>query len=111
MNLTGNRNRAPKKTGISFPLLECWNPVTHDATFVAQVDGRRVMCRISLDLLKKVFNSPKGEPLPMVVKNRSTLEAVAREMIKKEAFENDGSIHIRESDFQPAIRESDIQPA
>ncbi len=99
MNLTGNRNRALKKTGISFPLLECWNPLTHTATFVAQVDGRRVMCRISLDLLRKVFDAPKGPPLPTVAKNRPTLEAAARKLIEDEAFENDGSIQIRESDI------------
>ncbi len=102
MNLTGNRNRAAKKTGISFPLLECWNPLTHDATFVAQVDGRRVMCRISLDLLRKAFDAPKGPPLPTVSKNRDTLEAAARRLIEEEAFEDDGSIQIREADIQPA---------
>jgi hypothetical protein len=99
MNLTKNRNRVAKDAGISFPLLECWNPMTRDATIIAQVDGRRVMCRINEKLLKKRFDAPEDRPMSTVVGNRPTLEAAARKLIEAECFEDDGSITIRERDL------------
>jgi hypothetical protein len=99
MNLTKNRNRAAKQTGISFPMLECWNPITRDATIIAQVDGRRVMCRINEKLLKKKFDADGDAPMPTVVENRPALEAAARKLIEAKSFDDDGSITITESDL------------
>lgn len=84
---------------ITFPLLECWNPVTKVATLAAQVGGRRVMCRISFKLLRKKFKAAEDEPLVSVAENRSVLELAARKLIEKKSFEEDGSILIRDADL------------
>lgn len=99
MNLT--RYRAPV-TGdfeISFPMLECWNPMTNVATIAAQVNGKRVLCRISMELLQKNFRASPEEPMRSVAENRSALEAAAKILIENEAYEEDGNIIIRQRDF------------
>ena len=98
MNLTENRNRAPKEKGIEFPLLECWNPMTHTALIIAQVDGRRVMCNIPLDLLHNRFGDEES-PIKLVTGNRPALEAAAYRVIESGRFESDGPILLGTKDF------------
>jgi hypothetical protein len=93
------RSSASNESGISFPLLECWNPMTKAATIAAQVNGKRVMCRISLEVLKKRFRASEEEPMRAIVDNRASIEAAARRLIEKGAFEADGSIAIRQKDL------------
>ena len=69
------------------------------ATIAAQIDKRRILCRISMDVLKAKFRASPEEPMSAVAKNRSTLQAKARILIEKQAFEEDGSIVIRSKDF------------
>ena len=99
MYLTRYKTSSSDEPSISFPLLECWNPMTKVATIAAQVDQRRVLCRISMGLLQKKFHASTDEPMRAVAENRSVIQAKARMLIEKEAFEEDGSIMIRSKDF------------
>ena len=80
-------------------MLECWNPMTRVATIAAQVDKQRVLCRISLELLKEKFHASTEEPMRAVAENRKTIQATARKLIEDRAFEADGSILIRRKDI------------
>ncbi len=80
-------------------MLECWNPMTKVATIAAQVDQKRVLCRISMEVLQKKFRASSDEPMRAVAENRSLLQEKARVLIEKEAFEEDGSIVIRYRDI------------
>jgi hypothetical protein len=84
---------------ISFPLLESWNPITHVATIAAQVGGKRVLCRISIEVLKKRFRASASEPMKSVSKNRMVIRDAARKLIEDKAYEEDGSILIRQQDI------------
>ena len=97
--------KAPTKSGstISFPILECWNPMTRVATIAAEVNGRRVMCRISTEVLQESFYASPDKPMSSVVKNRSVIEAAAKNLIEKKTYEEDGSIIIRQSDINSMI--------
>lgn len=99
MIITSPRGKANTQTGILFPILQSWNPMTSHATIVAQVDGRRVLCRIAGADLKKKFKSPASEPMEMVTEHRVDLENAARKLIEEDAFESDGSIIIHYKDL------------
>ncbi len=99
MQMTPYRISASDEPVISFPLLECWNPMTQVATVAAQVRGQRVLCRISLSVLQKRFRASEAEPMQTIVENRSVIEAAARKLIEHEAYEEDGSILIRDRDI------------
>lgn len=99
MNLSRKRSSSADDNEITFPLLECWNPMTRVATIAAQVGGERVLCRISFDVLKKKFRSPESEPMSILAENRSEIRTAAKTLIEKKAFEADGSIVIRQKDL------------
>ncbi|MGI9301358.1 MAG: DUF1488 family protein [Gammaproteobacteria bacterium] len=99
MNLTPYRTPTPNETDISFPALECWNPMTEVATIAAQVSKRRVLCRISLEVLQEKFAVSTGGPMRVVVENRPTIESAARKLIENGVYEEDGSIIIRRTDI------------
>lgn len=99
MNITSSRSMASVKKGISFPILQSWNPMTHVATIAAQVDGRRVLCRISSSDLLKKFKASEDTPMEAITENRDIVEEAARKLIEKGAFEEDGSILIRYQDL------------
>lgn len=74
--------------------------MTEVATIAADVDGKRVLCRISSkDLQKKYLASP-DEPMKIVTKHRTELESAARILIEKKEFKDDGSILISYKDLQ-----------
>ncbi len=99
MYLTRHKTSSTGETEITFPMLECWNPMTKVATIAAQVDQKRVLCRISMEVLQKKFRASSDEPMRAVAENRSLLQEKARVLIEKEAFEEDGSIVIRYRDI------------
>ena len=99
MDLTSYKTSSTDEPDISFPKLECWNPMTKMATIAAQVHESRVLCRISMEVLQKKFHASTDEPMRAVAENRSVLQAKARMLIKNEAFEEDGSIIIRMKDI------------
>lgn len=99
MYLTRHKTSSSGESEITFPMLECWNPMTKVATIAAQVDQKRVLCRISMEVLQKKFRASADEPMRAVAENRSVLQARARKLIESEAFEEDGSIVIRSKDI------------
>ena len=99
MDLTSYKTSSSNELGISFPVLESWNPMTKMATIAAQVEKRRILCRISMEVLQKKFHASTDEPMRAVAENRSVLQAKARMLIENEAFEEDGSIIIRMKDI------------
>jgi len=99
MYLTRHKASTSDETEISFPMLECWNPMTKVASIAAQVDQRRVLCKISMEVLQKKFQASADEPMRAVAENRSLLQAKARILIEAEAFEEDGSILLRSKDI------------
>jgi len=109
MNLTGYRTAATEDGVVTFPLLESWNPMTKVATVAAQVNGRRVLCRISMDVLKKKFRASTDEPMKAVATNRPIIQAAARELIETKAFEDDGSIVIRQQDIGVVAKQAPTQ--
>ncbi|MFB3101423.1 MAG: DUF1488 family protein [Gammaproteobacteria bacterium] len=84
---------------ISFPHLQCWNPVTKVATIAAEVGGRRVSCRIKIDDLRKKFHTFTDEPMQSVTNYRVEIENAARKLIDKMDYEDDGSIMINYTDL------------
>lgn len=99
MYLARHKPSPSGSTEITFPMLECWNPMTKVATIAAEVDKRRVLCRIPMDVLKKKFQATDDEPMRAVAENRSAIQANARILIESESFEEDGSIMIRSKDI------------
>lgn len=99
MYLTRHKTSSSGETEITFPMLECWNPMTKVATIAAQVDQKRVLCRISIEVLQKKFRASEDEPMRAVAENRSVLQEKARMLIERKAFEEDGSIVIRSKDL------------
>jgi hypothetical protein len=86
---------AAKQAGITFPLLECWNPITQVATILAVANGKRVACKISLQVLKERFDASIDQPMVAVAENRVAIRAAALTLLEKSAYEEDGSILIR----------------
>ena len=99
MYLTRHKTSNSDETEITFPMLECWNPMTKVASIAAQVDQRRVLCKITMEVLQKKFQASADEPMRAVAKNRAVLQAKARILIEAEAFEEDGSILLRSKDL------------
>ena len=99
MYLTRHKTSNSDETEITFPMLECWNPMTKVASIAAQVDQRRVLCKITMEVLQKKFQASAYEPMRAVAENRAVLQAKARILIEAEAFEEDGSILLRSKDL------------
>lgn len=73
--------------------------MTEFATIAAQVDGRRVLCRISKADLQKKYDAPGEDPMDVLTENRPAVEDAARKRIEDENFEKDGSVLIRYKDL------------
>lgn len=94
MQLSRRRSASDEDNTISFPRLESWNPMTKVATIAAEMNKRRILCRISLDVLRKKFKASPDEPMLTVAENRLALQDAARKLIESKSFEEDGSIVI-----------------
>jgi len=99
MQLSRRRSASDEDNIVSFPRLESWNPMTKVATIAAEVNKRRILCRISLDVLRKKFKASPDEPMVAVAENRLVLQDAARKLIDSKAFEEDGSIIIRQREL------------
>ena len=99
MQLTRNRTSASADTGVSFPRLECWNPMTKVATVAAEVNKKRVLCRISLEILRDKFGASDEEPMRSVGQHRTAIQEAAKKLIENEVYEEDGSVLIRARDI------------
>ena len=99
MNVLIHKRNKAGDGNISFPLLQCWNPVTQVATIAAQVSGGRVSCRIKIDDLSKKFHILQDEPMKSVTEHRAEIESAARKLIEKNDYQDDGSIMINYKDL------------
>ena len=99
MQLTRHRTSASGDTGISFPKLECWNPMTKVVTVAAEVNKKRVLCLISLEILRDKFGASEEQPMRSVVQHRMAIQEAARKLIENEDYEEDGSVLIRARDL------------
>ncbi len=99
MNVIIHNRKTPNDGIISFPVLQCWNPMTKVITIAAQVSGKRVSCRISINDLKTKYHVFEDEPMKTVSEHRTEIETAARKLIEDKAFQQDGSIRIRYKDL------------
>ena len=93
---------------ILFPRLECWNTTTKVATVAADVDKNRVLCRISLEILRDKFDASEKEPMQSVAQHRTAIQEAARILIENGAYEEDGSVLIRACDFSESATDSGL---
>ena len=84
---------------ISFPNLQCWNPISKIATIAAEVNGGRVSCRIKIDDLGKKFQINSDDPMQSITTHRVEIERAARQLIDQKNYEDDGSIMINYKDL------------
>lgn len=96
-------HRQKKKSGdgsISFPDLQCLNPVTRIATIVAEVNGERINCKVSISDMESCCPKAGPDPMKIISENRMRLESAAKRLIDAKRFEADGSILISAEDLQ-----------
>jgi hypothetical protein len=84
---------------ISFPRLECWNYMTKMATVVAEVDKKRVLCRISSESLRVKFGASDDKLMQSVVQHRTDIQEAAKRLIERDNYEEDGSVLIQTADL------------
>ena len=73
--------------------------MTEVATIAADVDGKRILCRISSKDLQKKYRASAKEPMKTVTQYRIELENAARLLIERKVFEDDGSVLITSKDL------------
>ncbi len=99
MQLSHPRQSSAGVTGIVFPMLECWNAMTKVATLAADVNKKRVLCRVSLDVLIDKFGALDEAPMLTVARQRKAIQGAARRLIERDVYEEDGSVLIRACDL------------
>ncbi|MGH8120066.1 MAG: DUF1488 domain-containing protein [Gammaproteobacteria bacterium] len=100
MILTRNKNKQKIENSITFPRLQCWNPMTSVVTIAAQVNGKRVLCKISSAILHAIFPESTLDPMQIVSANRSLIENAAMRLIQSNSFDPEGFIIINRTDLQ-----------
>ncbi len=73
--------------------------MTRVATLAADVNKNRVLCRISLEVLRDKFGASEEEPMRSVAQHRMAIQEAARKLIENEVYEEDGSVLIRACDL------------
>ncbi len=99
MYLACHKTTSPGKSEILFPVYECWNPLTKVATTMTEVDKKRVLCRISMEVLQENFDFSMEDPLRAVADDRLRLRYKSKILIGNKAFQEDGSILIQSKDL------------
>jgi hypothetical protein len=99
MQLSPHKTSNLGDTGVTFPKLESWHPVSKVATIAAVVNKKRVLCRISLKTLKGKFGALDNAPMDSLAQNRNIVQDAARKLIERNNYEEDGSILIRLEDL------------
>lgn len=84
---------------ILFPKLKSWNPMYEVATIAVDVDKKRVLCRISKDVINLVAKNKEADPMDTLGDNLGLFEKKAKGLIEDKAYEKDGSIIIRKADM------------
>ena len=75
-----------------------WDADTEAVEFWAEVNGRRVRCRVFWEALDDLDHSSGKKRLDLFAVHRQAVEAKAEEKILAGAFETDGTISIRKED-------------
>jgi len=99
MNIHSYKPKKGDDESITFPKLQCWNPITEMATIAAEYKGKRISCRIKIIDLRKKFHNFPDQPMQLVTIYRAEIESAARKLIEKNAFLEDGSIIIKHKDL------------
>jgi hypothetical protein len=99
MQSTNHKTSESGDTVISFPRLECWNNLTKKATIVAEVDKKRILCRISLESLRHKYGDSDDDLMRSVAQHRISIQEAARRLIEQESYEEDGSVLIQTRDL------------
>jgi hypothetical protein len=94
MQTTPYRTSSKINSGIIFPRLESWNSATETATIAADVDKKRVLCRIALCTLIDRFGACDESPMQLLAQHRLQIQEGARKLIEEQAYEEDGSVTI-----------------
>ena len=69
------------------------------ATVVADVDKKRVLCRISSESLKLKFGASDDKIMQSVVQHRVEIQEAAKRLIERDDYEEDGSVLIQTADL------------
>lgn len=69
------------------------------ATVVAEVDKKRVLCRISHESLRAKFGASDDKLMQSVAQHRTDIEEAARRLIERNYYEKDGSVLIQADDL------------
>ena len=99
MKIIDHPHKSPNKETILFPALQCWNPLEKLITISARVRGKRVLCSVSTNDLKKKYHVFVNTPLKTLAEHRTEIEHAARKLIENESYERDGTIMIRFKDL------------
>lgn len=99
MNIHSYKPKKGDDGTITFPKLQCWNPLTEMATIAAEFKGKRISCRIKIIDLRKKFHNFPDQPMQLVTIYRAEIESAARKLIERNAFLEDGSIIIKHKDL------------
>ncbi len=73
--------------------------MTKMATVVAEVDKKRVLCRISHESLRAKFGASDDKLMQSVAQHRTDIEEAARRLIERNYYEKDGSVLIQADDL------------
>ena len=73
--------------------------MTKVATIAAEQNKKRILCRISMEVLKKKFRASDDDPMRAVADNRLVIREAAKKLIEGRRFEEDGSIVVSASDL------------
>ncbi|MBF8269494.1 MAG: hypothetical protein HW386_1203 [Gammaproteobacteria bacterium] len=99
MNIHSYKPKKGDDGTITFPQLQCWNPLTEVATIAAEYRGKRISCRIKVNDLRKKFHYFPDLPMQLVTIYRAEIEGAAKKLIEKNEFLDDGSIIIKYKDL------------
>jgi hypothetical protein len=71
-------------------------------SFEAIVDGKKVACSVTYELLTRVFQSGRSdeELLDAFTKNRAAIEKVARRLIENEQIDANGEVQITTTTYR-----------
>jgi hypothetical protein len=92
--------KAPSVTegNISFPVMQCWNPVTRCVSIAADVGGQRVLCRIAEAMITEHFPDSELSATAIVAAHRKRFEGAATRALGSRRTA-EGSIDLRHEDF------------
>lgn len=83
---------------ITFPAIEAFDVNTDCVSFPADIDGKRIACRVSWEALHDNFGGQYLQPLEAFRSSRAAVERKAAQLIEQQRFEKDGSVLIRSGD-------------